>query len=113
MQLGKITKVPFYDFYSGAVRNESEDDKIIDSLCEAVAKEFLKSVKPEVLKVLTENVGPIAAKYIHTEGGRITTGGVYSQALNIEVSLHHVRGLMEQFMESVSFEIKDLGEKKC
>lgn len=113
MQLGKITKVPFYDFYNGEVRNESEDDEIIDSLCEKLAKEFLNSVKPEVLKVITKNVGPNAAKFFHTEGGRITTGGVYSQALNIEVSLHHVRGLMEQFMESVSFEIKDMGEKKC
>lgn len=113
MQFGKITRVQFMDYYRGDTREQSEDDKMIDALCELLAKEFLNSVKPEVLKVLTDNVGPIAAKFIHTEGGKITTMGIYSQTLNIEVSIHHVRGLMEQFMESVSFEIKDLGEKKC
>ena len=113
MQIGKITRVRFMDNYNGDTRELSEDDKMIDSLCELLAKEFLNSVKPEVLKVLTDNVGPNAAKFIHTEGSKITTMGIYSQALNIEVSIHHVRGLMEQFMESVSFEIKNLGEKKC
>lgn len=113
MQYGKITRVPFMDFYNSTIREDGEDEKILDSLCEILAKEFLNSVKPEVLKVLRENVGPIAAKFIHTEGGKITTMGIYSQKLNIEVSIHHVRGLMEQFMESVSFEIKDLVKKKC
>lgn len=113
MQFGKITRVQFMDYYHGDTREQSEDDKMINSLCELLAKEFLNSVKPEVLKVLTDNVGQIAAKFIHTEGGTITTMDIYSQTLNIEVSIHHVRGLMEQFMESVSFEIKDLGKKKC
>lgn len=113
MQFGKITSVQFMDSYHEDTREQSEDDKMIDALCELLAKEFLNSVKPEVLKVLRDNVGPIAARFIHTEGGKTTTMGIYSQTLNIEVSIHHVRGLMEQFMESVSFEIKDLGEKKC
>ena len=113
MQFGKITRVPFMDYYRGETRDEREDDKMIDSLCEKLAKEFLNSVKPEVLFVLKACVGQKAEEFIHTEGGKITTMGIYSQVLNIEVSLHHVKELMEQFMESVSFEIKDQGERKC
>lgn len=113
MQFGKITRVQFMDYYRGDTREQSEDDKMIDSLCELLAKEFLNSVKPEVLFVLKACVGQKAEEFIHTEGGKITTMGIYTQSLNIEVSLHHVKELMEQFMESVSFEIKDLGEKKC
>lgn len=113
MQFGKITRVHFMDYYRWDTREQSEDDKMIDALCELLAKEFLNSVKPEVLFVLKACVGQKAEEFIHTEGGKITTMGIYTQSLNIEVSLHHVRGLMEQFMESVSFEIKDLGEKKC
>lgn len=113
MQFGKITRVPFMDYYRGDVREPSEDNKMIDSLCELLAKEFLKSIKPEVLFVLKDCVGQKAEEYIHTEGGNITTMGIYSQVLNIEVSLHHVKELMQQFMESVTFEIKDLGERKC
>ena len=113
MQFGKITRVPFMDYYHGDVREPSEDNKMIDALCEMLAKEFLKSIKPEVLLVLKTYVGQKAEEYIHTEGGKITTMGIYSQVLNIEVSLHHVKELMQQFMESVTFEIKDLGERKC
>lgn len=113
MQFGKITRVQFMDYYRGDVREPSEDNKMIDSLCELLAKEFLNSVKPEVLFVLKACVGQKAEEFIHTEGGKITTMGIYSQVLNIEVSLHHVKELMQQFMESVSFEIKDLGERKC
>ena len=108
MKEAKNVSVNFKTSYSGKV-DRLYESKMLEALAEELTEKFMDSVKDEIYGCLKEFF--FANEYEIHKMYKVDKW-VDKRSLDVDVSLHHINGLMAQFMESCSINVNVAKEAK-
>ena len=110
MKEAKNVSVNFKTSYSGKV-DRLYESKMLEALAEELTEKFMDSVKDEIYGCL-EEFFLFNEEEIHKMYKVEKVDDVTERRLDVDVSLHHINGLMAQFMESCSINVNVAKEAK-